>query len=57
MHYLIVFFCFPGCRRVVENEGMPMHRNPFERGHLIIKFHIEFPENNFASESQLEVSQ
>ncbi|XP_072013309.1 dnaJ homolog subfamily A member 2-like [Amphiura filiformis] len=43
----------PGCRRVVENEGMPIYRHPFDRGHLIIKFNIEFPENNFASEDQL----
>lgn len=26
------------------NEGMPMHRNPFEKGRLIIKFDVKFPE-------------
>ena len=41
---------------MVENEGMPIYRHPFEKGHLIIKFNIEFPENNFASEDQLSVS-
>jgi DnaJ family protein A protein 1 len=27
------------------NEGMPMHRNPFEKGRLIIKFDVKFPES------------
>ena len=52
----ILFILFAGCKRVVENEGMPLYRHPFEKGHLIIKFNIEFPENNFASEDQLSVS-
>ena len=50
-----LFFLFPGCKRVVEGEGMPMFRHPFEKGNLIIKFNIEFPENNFASEDKLKV--
>ncbi|XP_071483479.1 dnaJ homolog subfamily A member 2-like [Diadema antillarum] len=44
----------PGCKRVVEGEGMPMYRNPYEKGNLIIKFNIEFPENNFTSEEKLK---
>ncbi|XP_063951808.1 dnaJ homolog subfamily A member 2-like [Lytechinus pictus] len=44
----------PGCKRVVEGEGMPLYRNPFEKGNLIIKFNIEFPQNNFTSEEKLK---
>ncbi|XP_071784979.1 dnaJ homolog subfamily A member 2-like [Asterias amurensis] len=44
----------PGCKRVVENEGMPFYRNPFTKGNLIMKFNIKFPENNFASSEQLK---
>jgi len=33
----------PGQVKMLENEGMPTHRNPFEKGHLYIKFEIEFP--------------
>ena len=45
-----------GCKRVVENEGMPFYRNPFTKGNLIMKFNVKFPENNFASSEQLKVS-
>lgn len=44
----------PGETKVVTSEGMPMHKNPFERGHLYIQFEIDFPEKNFANESQLK---
>jgi len=33
----------PGDIRCIENEGMPHHKNPFEKGRLFIKFEIEFP--------------
>lgn len=29
--------------KVVRDEGMPTHRNPFVKGHLFIKFVVEFP--------------
>lgn len=29
--------------KVVHGEGMPTHRNPFEKGDLIIQFAVEFP--------------
>lgn len=32
-----------GCTRCIFGEGMPMHRNPFERGNLFIKFNVLFP--------------
>ncbi|CAN0257819.1 dnaJ homolog subfamily A member 1-like [Lethenteron reissneri] len=30
--------------KCVLNEGMPFHRNPFEKGRLIIHFKVSFPE-------------
>ena len=29
--------------KCVLNEGMPMYRNPYEKGRLIIQFNVEFP--------------
>ncbi|XP_065183973.1 dnaJ homolog subfamily A member 1-like [Sycon ciliatum] len=37
----------PGDRRVVMGEGMPTHRNPFEKGRLIILFDVNFPKAGF----------
>lgn len=31
--------------KCVLNEGMPMYKNPFEKGRLIITFDVKFPEN------------
>jgi len=33
----------PGDIRVIEGEGFPKHKNPYLKGNLYIKFHIEFP--------------
>ncbi|CAG0924396.1 unnamed protein product [Notodromas monacha] len=30
--------------KYINGEGMPHYQNPFEKGHLIIQFSIEFPE-------------
>ncbi|GLH15975.1 hypothetical protein R5R35_005639 [Gryllus longicercus] len=38
----------------IKGEGMPHHRNPFERGNLYIKFDVTFPENHFANEISLK---
>lgn len=35
----------PNDLRVVPNEGMPRYRNPFEKGRLIIKFNVIFPDS------------
>jgi len=32
--------------KVVRNEGMPLHRNPFVKGNLFIEFDVKFPEGN-----------
>lgn len=39
----------PGDIKGVPNEGMPMHRNPFEKGFLYVKFDVKFPEKQFTS--------
>merc|ERR1712147_225998 len=44
----------PGCKKVVLHEGMPMHRNPFEKGHLYIEFEVIFPPNDFLPEDALK---
>jgi DnaJ family protein A protein 2 len=44
----------PGSVRSVAGEGMPIYRNPFEKGNLYIKFEVTFPQKNFANEKQLK---
>ncbi|CAG2101413.1 unnamed protein product [Medioppia subpectinata] len=44
----------PGAVKGVKGEGMPIYRNPFEKGNLYIKFNVEFPENHFINEAQLK---
>lgn len=47
----LVITCLPGeiikheDVKCVLGEGMPQYKNPFEKGRLIIQFHIVFPEN------------
>jgi len=33
----------PSFVKVVPREGMPMHKNPTQRGNLLVKFNIKFP--------------
>jgi len=40
--------------KAVQKEGMPIYKNPFEKGHLYIKFKVEFPDNNYCSLTQLK---
>jgi DnaJ family protein A protein 1 len=35
----------PSDIKCVLNEGMPMYKNPYEKGRLIIQFTVKFPEN------------
>jgi len=35
----------PSFVKVVPNEGMPMHKNPTQKGNLLIKFNVKFPSN------------
>jgi len=34
----------PGEIRTIDKEGMPQHKQPFNKGHLFIKFTIQFPD-------------
>lgn len=36
--------CKPGSTKHIPNEGMPKHRNPFDKGSLNIEFTVEMPE-------------
>ena len=44
----------PGSSRCISKEGMPIYKNPFEKGNLYIKFDVEFPENNFISKESFK---
>lgn len=33
----------PGDVKIVRGEGMPIHKNPFEKGHLFIEFSVKMP--------------
>ncbi|XP_077574950.1 dnaJ homolog subfamily A member 1 [Stigmatopora nigra] len=43
----------PGETKCIWNEGMPMHRRPFEKGKLIIHFSVVFPKANFLPNEKL----
>ena len=45
----------PGSIRAVPKEGMPIYKNPYEKGNLYIKFDIKFPENNSLSNEAISV--
>jgi DnaJ homolog subfamily A member 1 len=34
-----------GDTKFISHEGMPIYRNPFEKGRLIIQFIVEFPDS------------
>lgn len=36
--------------KCVMNEGMPLYKEPYERGQLTIQFQVEFPEKNWLPE-------
>lgn len=44
-----------GSIRTVIGEGMPIYRNPFEKGNLFVKFEVTFPPNGFAEPDKLKV--
>ncbi|XP_046585344.1 LOW QUALITY PROTEIN: dnaJ homolog subfamily A member 1-like [Haliotis rubra] len=41
--------------KCVLNEGMPIYRDPFSKGRLVIQMTVNFPKSNFATEKQLRV--
>jgi len=44
----------PGDVRVISGEGMPQHKQPFNKGNLYIKFNIEFPKPGSIKDKQME---
>ncbi|CAH1117716.1 unnamed protein product [Phaedon cochleariae] len=44
----------PGDIKAVIGEGMPIYKNPFEKGNLYVAFEIKFPEDHFTSEANLK---
>lgn len=40
--------------KVAQGEGMPIHRNPFEKGNLIIQFSVEYPSKEWFTENECE---
>jgi DnaJ family protein A protein 2 len=49
-------FLAPGSIRAVAKEGMPIYKNPFEKGNLYIKLDVEFPESNSLSDETIMVN-
>lgn len=45
----------PASIRAIPKEGMPIYKNPFEKGNLYVKFDVKFPENNSLSEEAIKV--
>ncbi|CAH1978041.1 unnamed protein product [Acanthoscelides obtectus] len=45
----------PGDVKAVIGEGMPIYKNPFEKGNMYISFNIKFPENHFTTEENLKL--
>ena len=43
--------------RIIRNEGMPTHRQPFNRGDLFVRFEIVFPNNSTWSLNPEKISQ
>ncbi|XP_044923910.1 dnaJ homolog subfamily A member 1-like [Mustela putorius furo] len=41
--------------KCVLNEGMPIYHRPYEKGHLIIEFKVNVPENGFLSPDKLSL--
>jgi DnaJ family protein A protein 2 len=39
---------------MIVNEGMPIHKRPYDKGNLYIQFNVEFPKQNFFKEPQLK---
>jgi len=39
--------------RVIPSEGMPMHKNPYQKGNLFIRFTIDWPKNGTLTPDQI----
>jgi len=45
----------PGDVRSIDGEGMPQYKRPFEKGNLLVKFDIVFPEPNKFTPQQMQL--
>lgn len=45
----------PGSVRRVVGEGMPRHKNPFDKGDLFVKFEIIFPQKYFTEPDNIKL--
>jgi len=45
----------PGSKKGVIGEGMPIYRNPQEKGILFVQLEVDFPENHFTDENSLKI--
>lgn len=56
----LLLHCAPGevitkdSIKAIQNEGMPIYRNPFEKGHLFVRFEIEYPAKYSLTNDQLK---
>ncbi len=41
--------------KCVLNEGMPQYKDPFVKGRLIVKFSVDFPEDNWINDDKLNM--
>jgi len=39
---------------MIQNEGMPIHKRPFDKGNLYIHFNVEFPKSGFFQPKALQ---
>jgi DnaJ-class molecular chaperone len=39
--------------RTIADEGMPRYKNPFNKGRLVVRFEVNFPDDNFLSKDQM----
>jgi len=46
-------FFGPGDVKIIQGEGMPTYKNPFEKGNLFITFTLDFPSPNWLNSDQL----
>ena len=44
----------PGDIKCLLNEGMPVYRNPMEKGRLVLHFDVKFPEKNEIHADQIK---
>ena len=39
--------------KCILNEGMPTHKNPFDKGRLIVTFEVKFPPDKWLSKAKI----